>query len=125
MIVLTDETIIRLHRSMAEATGGDPGLRERSLLESAAAAPFQTFGGVDLYPTVEEKAARMGYALISNHPFVDGNKRIGMFALLVFLEVNGVSLSWDDGDVARIALAVAAGEMTCDGLLACIRDGRK
>lgn len=125
MIVLTDEKIIDLHRMMAEATGGDPGMRDRALLESAAAAPLQTFGGVELYPTVEEKAARMGYSLIANHPFVDGNKRIGMFALLVFLEANGISLSWEDGDVVRIGLAVAAGEMTCAELLACIRDGRE
>ena len=124
-VTLTLGAVMDMHRLIAEKTGGSPEIRDSALLESALASPFQTFGGVDLYPTVEEKAARMGYALISNHPFVDGNKRIGMFALLVFLEVNGISLSWDDGDVARIGLAVAAGEMTCDGLLACIREGRK
>ena len=89
MIRLSKEKVLLLHRLMAQETGGSIGVREEGLLESALEAAFATFGGVELYPTVEEKGARLGYNLISNHAFLDGNKRIGMLVMLVFLEVNG------------------------------------
>ena len=85
---------------------------------------FSTFGGVELYPTKEEKGARLGYNLISNHAFVDGNKRIGMYVMLTFLEVNGIHMDCTNEDVATVGLAVAAGEMGYDSLLKWVREHR-
>ena len=121
MISLTTEKVLQLHRRMAEATGGDPGLRDGGLLESALASARQTFGGEELYPTTEEKAARTAYALISDHAFLDGNKRIGMFVLLILLAVNGIRFHPSVAEVTRVGLAVAAGEMRYDDLLLWIR----
>ncbi|XCB30859.1 type II toxin-antitoxin system death-on-curing family toxin [Arcanobacterium hippocoleae] len=80
------------------------------LLDAAINAPFQTFGGVDLYPTLIEKAACLGYSLSANHPFVDGNKRIGAHAMLVFLSVNGVELSYRDEELVKLYLDIASGK---------------
>ena len=117
MIKISQEKALLLHRIMTAETGGDPNLRDGALLDSALESAFQTFGGEELYPTVEEKGARMGYSLIANHAFVDGNKRIGMYILLIFLEVNGIRLRPTVEDVARVGLAVASGEMSCEELL--------
>lgn len=124
MIKLSQEKVLLLHRMITTETGGDPSLRDIDLLDSALESAFQTFGGAELYPTREEKGARLGFSLISNHAFVDGNKRIGMFVLLTFLEVNGIRLDIGNDDIARVGLAVAAGEMSYDGLLAWIREHR-
>lgn len=77
MKVLTRDQIIKLHSLLIEDSGGSDGLHDEGMLDSALNAPFQTFDGIDLYPTVIEKAVRLGYGLIANHPFIDGNKRIG------------------------------------------------
>ena len=121
MIKLSKEKVMLLHRMMAKETGGDPNIRDLDLLESALEGAYATFGGRELYPTREEKGARLGFSLIANHAFVDGNKRIGMLVLLTFLEVNGVRIAPPVEDVARVGLAVAAGEMDYEGLLAWIR----
>ena len=81
MIRFSKEKVLLLHRIMAQATGGSVGVRDEGLLESALEAAFSEFGGVEFYPTKEEKAARLGYSLISNHAFVDGNKRIGRYVI--------------------------------------------
>lgn len=117
MIKFSKEKVLLLHKLITEETGGDPNIRDSRLLDSALESAFQTFDGKELYPTKEEKGARIGYALISNHAFVDGNKRIGMYVLLTFLEINGVKISPTVDDVARVGLAVAAGEMSYDDLL--------
>ena len=117
MIKFSKEKVLLLHKLITEETGGDPNIRDSRLLDSALESAFQTFDGKALYPTKEEKGARIGYALISNHAFVDGNKRIGMYVLLTFLETNGVKISPTVDDVARVGLAVAAGEMSYDDLL--------
>jgi death-on-curing protein len=124
MIKLSNEKVLSLHRLVTEATGGDPNLRDNSLLDSALESAFATFDGGELYKTTEEKGARIGFSLISNHAFVDGNKRIGMLVMLTFLEVNGIRLDIDSGDVAKIGLGVAAGEIGYDELLAFIRERR-
>ena len=92
-------------------------MRDIGLLNSALESAFATFDGKELYPTKEEKGAKIGYSLISNHAFVDGNKRIGMYVLLTFLETNGIKLRPSNEDVARVGLAVAAGEMKYDDIL--------
>lgn len=124
MIKFSKEKVLLLHRLIAEETGGSIGLRDEGLLESALEAAFSTFGGVELYPTKEEKGARLGYNLISNHAFVDGNKRIGMYVMLTFLEVNGIHMDCTNEDVATVGLAVAAGEMGYDRLLKWVREHR-
>ena len=124
MIRFSREKVLLLHQLVIEETGGAADVRDLDLLDSALASAFQTFDGKELYPTKEEKAARIGYSLISNHAFVDGNKRIGMYVLLTFLETNGIRLHPSVDDVARVGFAVARGAMDYDGLLAWIRENR-
>ncbi len=117
MIKLSKEKVLLLHQIMAEATGGSVGVRDNGLLESAIESCYQTFGGEELYPTKEEKAAQLGFSLISNHAFVDGNKRIGMYIMLSFLELNGIKIDVTNDDVVKIGLGVASGEMNRDDVL--------
>lgn len=124
MIRFSKEKVLLLHRIMAQATGGSVGVRDEGLLESALEAAFSEFGGVEFYPTKEEKAARLGYSLISNHAFVDGNKRIGMYIMLTFLEVNVIHMDCTNEDVVHAGLSVAAGTMDYEGLLTWVREHR-
>ena len=124
MIKFSREKVLLLHQLITEETGGDPNVRDIALLESALESAFQTFDGKDLYPSKEEKGARIGYALISNHAFVDGNKRIGMYVLLTFLETNGIKIHPTVDDVARVGLAVASGEMKYDDLIEWILENK-
>ena len=117
MIKFSQEKVLLLHKLITEETGGDPNVRDIALLNSALESAFATFDGQELYPTKQEKGARLGFSLISNHAFVDGNKRIGMYVLLAFLEVNGIKLRPTNAEVARVGLAVAAGEMKYEELL--------
>ena len=111
MKVLSKQQILMLHSMLVAQSGGMDGLRDEGLLESAINAPLQIFGGQELYPTVLEKAARLGYGLIHNHPFMDGNKRIGTHAMLVFLDINNITLSYADDDLIAAILRVASGDM--------------
>ncbi len=124
MIKFSQEKVLLLHKLITQETGGDPNIRDFALLDSALESAFQTFGGQELYPSKEEKGARLGYSLISNHAFVDGNKRIGMYVMMTFLEVNGIKINPDVDDVARVGLAVASGEMGYDALLEWITENR-
>ena len=117
MIKFTKEKILLLHQVMAEATGGDVGVRDEGLLESAIETIYSTFDGVELYPTKEEKAAKLGYSLISNHSFVDGNKRIGMYIMLSFLELNGIKIEATNEEIANLGLASASGEASNEDVL--------
>ena len=117
MIRLSKDRVLLLHKLMAEVTGGSAGLREEALLDAALEGIFATFDGQELYPTAEEKGARLGYSLISNHAFVDGNKRIGMYAMLIFLEVNGIRLVCSNEDIVQAGLGVASGGMSYEELL--------
>ena len=111
MIKFSSEKVKLLHQLMAEATGGGVGVRDEGLLDSAIEGAFATFDGVELYPSKEEKAAKLGYSLISNHAFVDGNKRIGVYVMLSFLELNGIHIEAADKDVVSLGLGVADGSM--------------
>ncbi len=117
MIKLSEEKVLSLHKLITKETGGDPNIRDKGLLSSALTAAFATFDGNELYPTVEEKGAKIGYSLIANHAFVDGNKRIGIFVMMTFLEVNGVKIRPTNEEVTRVGLAVASGKMKYEGLL--------
>ncbi len=109
MITLTVEEIIRLHEKIAEKTGGSSGIRDQGLLESAVYSTESAFGDFELYPSVEEKAARLMYSLTSNHAFIDGNKRIGVSAMLLTLKVNDISLSHTQQELEELSLSVASG----------------
>mgnify|MGYP000992435768 CR=1 FL=1 len=111
MIRFSSEKVKLLHQLMAEATGGSVGVRDEGLLDSAIEGAFATFDGVELYPSKEEKAAKLEYSLISNHAFVDGNKRIGVYVMLSFLELNGIHIEAADEDVVSLGLGVADGSM--------------
>ena len=124
MIKFSTDKVLLLHKLITEETGGDPSLRDIGLLNSALEAAFQSFDGQELYPTKEEKAARLGFSLISNHAFVDGNKRIGMYVMITFLETNGIKIDPSNDEVARVGLAVASGEMKYDDLLKWILDNK-
>lgn len=124
MIKFSKEKVLLLHKLLAEETGGSIGIQDEALLESALENAFSGFGGQEFYPTKEEKGARIGYTLISNHAFVDGNKRIGMYVMLTFLEVNGIRIDCTNEDVVEVGLAVAAGTMGYEGLLEWIKAHR-
>ena len=124
MIRFSKDKVLLLHQLIAQETGGSIGLRDESLLESALEAAFSGFGGVEFYPSKEEKGARLGFNLMSNHAFVDGNKRIGMYVMLTFLEVNGIHMDCTNEDVIEAGLGVASGAMKYDELLEWVRKHR-
>ena len=125
MIKLSKEKVLLLHQMIAEATGGSIGVRDEGLLESALESAYASFGGQDFYPTKEEKGARLGYALISNHAFVDGNKRIGVYVMLAFLEMNGIRIRCPDEELVRVGLSVADGSMGYEKLLQWVMEHRE
>jgi death-on-curing protein len=115
---LTLAEVLELHQRVLGATGGGAGLRDQGGLASAVAQPQMTFGGEDLYSTLADKAAALGFSLIQNHPFVDGNKRVGHAALETFLVLNGHELAADVDEQERVILAVAAGALDRSGFAA-------
>ena len=114
---LSKEQILMLHTQLIQQTGGSDGVRDYNLLDSALETPFQSFGGDELYPTIQAKAARLGYGLIKNHCMIDGNKRIGTHAMLVFLALNGIELKYTQKELYETILDVAAGNIEYEGLL--------
>ena len=124
MIKFSKEKVLLLHKLIAAETGGAVGVRDMGLLESALEGVFATYDGQELYPTKEEKGARLGFTLISNHAFVDGNKRIGMYVMLTFLEVNGIRMDCTNEDVVEVGLAVAAGTMNYEELRDWVQEHR-
>lgn len=120
MIKLSREKVLLLHQLIAEETGGSVGVRDLGLLESALNNAYATFGGEELYKTKEEKAASLGFSLISNHAFVDGNKRIGVYVMLTFLEAEVIKMDCSNEDVVDFGLSVAAGEMKYEEILSWI-----
>ena len=111
MITLSKEQVKRLYIKIVESTGGSYGIRDEALLDSALTSPFQTFDGIELYPSAVAKIARIAYSLVCNHPFVDGNKRIGTYVMLVLLELNYIEADFTDDDVIRIGSELASGKM--------------
>lgn len=119
------EKVLLLHKILAEATGGSVGVRDEGLLDSALEAAFAGFGVREFYPSKEEKGARLGYTLISNRAFVDGNKRIGIYVMLSFLEMNGIQIQCTDEELVHIGLSIADGSMGYEELLQWVLDHRK
>ena len=122
MIILSKEQIILLHSNLITETGGAEGIRDEQLLESAINAPFQTFDNIEVFPSIQQKAARLGYGLIKNHAFVDGNKRIGTHAMLVFLALNKIELEYTQSELSDTILKVASDEYSFEDLLKWILD---
>ena len=109
---LSVEIVLEIHRRVIEEFGGDPGLRDRGMLESAVAMPQSTFGGEDLHAGLAEKAAAYHFHLCANHPFVDGNKRVAVAAAELFLLINGRELTASDDEVENLTLDVAVGRLS-------------
>ena len=115
-LYLSLEQVLDLHRRQLRRFGGPAGLRDRGALESAVARPQMTFGGEDLYPEIEDKAAALMHSLVMNHPFVDGNKRVGAHASLMLLLANGVEPTFSPAELTAITLATARGEVNAEAL---------
>lgn len=119
---LSKKQILMLHTQLIQQTGGSEGVRDYNLLDSALETPFQSFEGDELYPTIQAKAARLGYGLIKNHCMIDGNKRIGTHAMLVFLALNGIELKYMQKELYETILDVAAGKIEYEDLLQWVLD---
>ena len=117
MIRLSKSQVLLIHDQLITETGGSYGLRDEGMLDSALNAPFQTFGGEDVYPSLQQKATRLCFGLVKNHPFIDGNKRIGAHAMLVFLALNGIELQYSQTELSDIILQLAAGEIDTEDVL--------
>lgn len=117
MIRLTERQVLFVHEMMIKATGGLDGTRDMGLLISALNAPFQSFEGKEVYPSLVSKAAAMCRSLISNHPFVDGNKRTGIHVMLIFLEINGVQPDYTQEELISLGLGIAAGNLDVDAII--------
>lgn len=118
---LTVEIALEIHAEAIAQFSGSEGLRDRTLLESAVAAPQASFGGESPFTDAVDIAAAYLFYLCSNHPFVDGNKRAALGACLVFFRLNGFTLASDDDDWENLTLAVAAGAMSRDKATAALR----
>jgi len=116
VIFFTEEQVKKIHSSLISKTGGLDGTRERNLLDSALKSAFQTFDSKELYPEIIDKAAQLCYAMIENHPFVDGNKRIGVHLMLVFLELNNVKINYTQKELIDFGLGIASGKISRDGI---------
>lgn len=117
MKLLSKEQIIALHAELIRETGGIEGLRDEGLLDSAINTPFHSYGGTDAFPSIQQKGARLGFGLIRNHAFIDGNKRIGAHAMLIFLSLNGIELDYTQNELSDIILKTASDECSFDDLV--------
>lgn len=117
MIKLSKEQVVMLHSHLIKETGGSEGIRDMGLLESALESPFQSYAGEELYPSIQAKAARLCYGLVKNHAMIDGNKRIGAHAMLVFLAINGYELKYTQNELSDLILDVASDKKECEDIL--------
>lgn len=125
MIILSKEQVLMLHGQLIYATGGSDGVRDEGLLDSALSNPFQSFGGEELYPSIQAKAAQLCFGLVKNHSMIDGNKRLGAHVMLVFLALNGYELSYEQQELVDIILSLAAGEADVKDILQWIIDHQR
>lgn len=119
---LTAEQVLRLHARLMDRFGGAPGLRDPGALDAALARPFAAFGGYEGFPSVPEKAAALLHGLVTAHAFVDGNKRVGLAATLVWLQVNGHGLALDAEQRYQLTMRVADGSLGMSALTDLLRD---
>jgi death-on-curing protein len=121
IVYLSGSQILGLHEALVKHFGGAAAVRDRGFLESAAARPAMTFGGEDLYPDIPSKAAALMHSLVLNHPFLDGNKRVGVASAEFFIEQNDYGLGATDGELEELTLAVAEGEVEVEALTIWLR----
>ncbi len=117
MILLTVEEIIDLYTKLIRATGGSEGIRDTRLIESAVYNANQTFDGEELYKTIEEKSARLAFSLIQNHAFLDGNKRIGIFVMLMTLRLNHIFIEYSQEELVELGLGIASAVFDYEDIL--------
>lgn len=117
MITLSKEQVLMLHERLIEATGGSAGIRDEGMLDSALSNPFQSFGGEELYPSIQAKAAQLCFGMVKNHSMVDGNKRLGTHVMLVFLALNVYELSYSQQELSDTILALASGKIGAEDIL--------
>lgn len=125
MITLTKEQVLMLHDQLIEATGGSKGIRDEGMLESALMNPYQSFGGIELYPSIQAKAAQLCFGIVKDHPMIDGNKRLGTHVMLVFLALNGYELSYSQKELSDTVLLLAAGKLQSEDILQWIIEHQK
>lgn len=125
MIILTVDEIIELQVKLIEKTGGTAGILNKDLLESAVYGAQSSFGENEAYPTIEEKAARLMFSLTNNHSFVDGNKRIGVLAMLMTLNLNGIEIKYTQSELIELGLSVASGSWDYNAVLEFITKHKK
>lgn len=111
MIWINEQQLIKMQEQLVAESGGISGIRDRGMLQSAILSPLQSFGNVELFPGILQKAARLGYGLVANHSFIDGNKRIGAHAMLYVLAANGIKLAYTQQELTTLFLQIAAGEL--------------
>jgi len=124
-LYLGEAQVLRLHGLQIQSFGGSMGLRDAGGLDAALGRPQMTFGGEDLYPDLADKAAALLHSLVMNHPFVDGNKRVGAMAAEFFLGINGVELIASDVEVIELTLATARGEISAEAIAIWFRQRTK
>lgn len=125
MIILSKKQVLQLHINLIKATGGSDGIRDEGMLDSALNSPFQSFGGKELYPSIQAKAAQLCFGLVKNHAMIDGNKRLGTHVMLVFLALNGYELFYSQKELSDIILALASGEIGAEQILQWINEHQK
>ncbi|HCD42672.1 MAG TPA: type II toxin-antitoxin system death-on-curing family toxin [Lachnoclostridium sp.] len=117
MIILTIDEIIQIHSKLILKTGGLDGIRDKGLLESAVFSISNGFDDIEIYPTIEEKAARMAFGIVNNHAFLDGNKRIGILVMLMTLKLNKVVINYSQNELIQLGLGVASGKLGYNEIL--------
>ena len=125
MITLTKEQVLMLHDQLIEATGGSKGIRDEGMLESALMNPYQSFGGIELYPSIQAKAAQLCFGIVKDHPMIDENKRLGTHVMLVFLVLNDYELSYSQKELSDTILLLAAGKLQSEDILQWIIEHQK
>lgn len=122
MKYISIEYVLKLHDKLISATGGSKEIRDLGLLKSAIEDSKSTFDGKDLYPTVEDKCASICYSMINNHAFVDGNKRIGIYVMLILLEYNKIKLKFTQDELINLGLGAAKGDIKQEDILYWIKN---
>ena len=125
MIFFEYEKVVKLHSSLIAKTGGMDGIRDQNLLDSALKSPFQTFDGNELYPDIFDKASQLCYSLVENHPFADGNKRIGVHLTLLFLRLNNENIEYSQAELIDFGFGIASGKMNKDDIKAWLLNHKK
>jgi len=117
MMQLTVNEVLEIHEKLISVTGGSSGIRDIGLLESAVLGCYQSFGGIDLYPSIIEKSARVAFSICKNHPFVDGNKRVAVTSMLVMLRMNDIELLFTQKELIIFGLGIADGSNNYDEII--------